>query len=55
MITLLYSRIIQYGVNGVYLAVLLCHLDSLHRASTLDRIKNGCSDLCPCLAVCRFV
>ena len=55
MITLLYRRIIQRGVNGVYLAVLLCSLDSLRRAPMLDMFIMRCSYLLSCIAVCRFV
>src|SRR5438034_9447755 len=48
----LHRRIIQHGVNGVYLAVLLCSLDSLRRAPMLDMFIMRCSGLLPCIAVC---
>lgn len=54
MITLLYSRIIQHGVNGVYLAVLLCSLDSLQHAPMLDMFNMCCSCLLSYVAVCRI-
>ncbi len=55
MVTLLYRRIIQHGVNGVYLPVLLCSLDGLQHAPMLDMFNMRCSGLLPCIAVCRFV
>ena len=54
MITLLYSRIIQHGVNEVYLAVLLNYLDGLHRAPMLDMFNMRCSGLLSYVAVCRI-
>jgi hypothetical protein len=55
MITLLYRRIIQQGVNMAFLSVLLNYLHALHRAPMLDMFKKCCSGLLPCIAVCRFV
>ena len=55
MITLLYRRIIQHGVNGGLLALLLCSLDGLRRAPMLDMFNMRCSGLLPCIAACRFV
>ena len=55
MITLLYRRIIQHGVNMAFLSALLNYLHALHRAPMLDMFKKCCSGLLPCIAVCRFV
>ena len=55
MITLLFRRIIQHGVNMAFLSALLNYLHALHRAPMLDMFKKCCSGLLPCIAVCRFV
>lgn len=54
MITLLYRRIIQHGVNGVYLAVLPCSLDGLQHAPMLDLLTTRRSGLLSYVAVCRI-
>ena len=54
MIILLHRRIIQHGVNRVYLAVLLCSLDSLQRTPMLDLLNMRCSGLLSYVAVCRI-
>ena len=54
MITLLFRRIIQYRVNRVYLAVLLCSLDGLQHAPMLDMFNMRCSGLLSYVAVCRI-
>ena len=48
-------RAVQKNETHPFPARLPRSLDILHRAPGLDRLKNGCSDVSPGVAVCRYV